>query len=148
MNSHDSKEVLKHFRESDEFLYLGCTDYLMGWEAFSSRVGFYYEANPEVVFHQELLQVQVLSPTVAVAALTGGSSEAEALFWTEVLSGRGIVGRSLTSMNPGRDARPLPVPIPLPFLGRCPRMCRGRWVEVPAEEVPGILAGRGRVRVF
>jgi hypothetical protein len=57
----------------------------MGWEAFSSRVGVYYEANPEVEFHQEVLRVQVLSPTVAVAALTGGSSEAEALFWTEVL---------------------------------------------------------------
>lgn len=85
MNSQEAEEVLGYFRESEEFLYLGCTDYLMGWEAFSRRVGFYYEANPEVEFHQEILRVQVLSPTVVVAALTGGSTKAEALFWTEVL---------------------------------------------------------------
>lgn len=85
MNAHDSKRVFGFFRQSEDFLYLGCTDYLFGFEAFSVRVGPYYDNNPEVTFHQEVVQVQVLSPTVAVAALRGGSTEAEALFWTEVL---------------------------------------------------------------
>jgi hypothetical protein len=34
---------------------------------------------------QAVLFVQVLSPTVAVATLRGSSTEANALFWTEVL---------------------------------------------------------------
>ena len=85
MNGHDSEEVLEYFRESEEFLYLGCTDFLLGWEAFSRRAGMYYVANPEVVFQQEVVRIQVLSPTVAVAAIRGGSTDAEALFWTEVL---------------------------------------------------------------
>jgi len=85
MNSHDSERVFGYFRQSEEFLYLGCTDYLFGFGDFSVRVGPYYEANSEVVFHQEVVRLQVLSPTVAVAALQGGSTDAEALFWTEVL---------------------------------------------------------------
>jgi hypothetical protein len=85
MNSHDPDRVMAYFRQSEEFLYLGCTYFMVGWKTFSPRVWSYHVANPEVVFHQEVVGVQVLSPTVAVAALQGGSTEAEALFWTEVL---------------------------------------------------------------
>jgi uncharacterized protein (TIGR02246 family) len=85
MNAHDSERVLAFFRNSDDFLYLGCTDFILGWEAFSRLLGPYYPANPDVVFQQEVVRTQVLSPTVAVAALRGSSTDAEALFWTEVL---------------------------------------------------------------
>ena len=85
MNSHDPDSVMAYFRQSEEFLYLGCTYFMLGWETFSPRVWSYYIANPTVTFQQEVIRVQVLSPTVAVAALQGASSEAEALFWTEVL---------------------------------------------------------------
>jgi len=85
MNAHDPDRVLAYFRDSEEFLYLGCTDFIMGWDAFSSRVGPYYTANRNVTFEQTIVRTQVLSPTVAVVALRGSSSDAEALFWTEVL---------------------------------------------------------------
>jgi hypothetical protein len=85
MNAHDSDAVLGYFRESDEFLYLGCTEIVVGWDAFARRAAMYYVASPEVVFEQEVVRVQVLSPTVAVAAIRGGSTEVEDLFWTEVL---------------------------------------------------------------
>lgn len=85
MNSHDPDRIFGYFRQSEEFLYLGCTSFLMGWDAFATRVGPYYRANPTVTFQQEVVRIQVLSPTVAVAALRGGSSEVEHLFWTDVL---------------------------------------------------------------
>lgn len=85
MNSHDQERIFGHFMQSEEFLYLGCTSFLLGFETFSSRIGPFYADNPEVTFQQEVVRIQVLSPAVAVAALRGGSTEAEALFWTEVL---------------------------------------------------------------
>ena len=85
MNAHDSERVLGFFRNSDDFLYLGCTDFIMGWDSFSRILGPFYPANPDVVFQQEVVRTQVLSPTVAVVAVRGSSSQAEALFWTEVL---------------------------------------------------------------
>lgn len=85
MNDHDPERVLAFYRQDEEFIYVGCTYFMFGWETFSPRAGSYYIANPEVTFERELTQLQVLSPTVAVAALRGGSTEAESLFWTEVL---------------------------------------------------------------
>lgn len=96
MNAHDPEAVLGFYRHSEEFVYLGCTDFLLGFDTFSTRVGPYYPAHPEVTFHQEVVRTQVLSPTVAVVALRGGSSAAEALFWTEVLI-RSDDGRWLVS---------------------------------------------------
>lgn len=85
MNSHDPERVFSFYRQDPTFFFLGCTDILYGWDAFASRVGPYYQFNTDVTFEQEVLSVQILSPTVAVAALRGSSTEAEALFWTEVL---------------------------------------------------------------
>jgi hypothetical protein len=85
MNQHDPDAIFRYYRSGEEFLYLGCTDVLLGWRAFSIRVGSYYRANPDVTFQQEVIRIQVLSPSVAVAALRGSSSDAEALFWTQVL---------------------------------------------------------------
>ena len=85
MNAHDPDAVMGFYRQSEEFVYLGCTSFLLGFDTFSSRVRPYYSAHPEVTFHQEIVQTEILSPTAAVVALRGGSSEAEALFWTEVL---------------------------------------------------------------
>jgi hypothetical protein len=85
MNSHDPDRVMGYFRQSEEFLYLGCTDFMLGWDTFSPRLWSYTVANPQVTFQRDVVAVQVLSPTVAVAALRGASTEAEALFWTEVL---------------------------------------------------------------
>jgi len=94
MNSHDPERVFSFYRQDPSFFYLGCTDILYGWETFASRVGPYYTFNTEVTFQQEVLSVQILSPTVAVAAQRGSSTEAEALFWTEVLQ-KGEDGRWL-----------------------------------------------------
>lgn len=85
MNSHDPERVFGFYRQDPSFLYLGCTDVLYGWSTFATRVGPYYTFNPEVTFQREVLSVQILSPTVAVAAMRGSSTEAPALFWTEIL---------------------------------------------------------------
>lgn len=85
MNSHDPERVFSFYRQDPSFFYLGCTNILYGWDTFSSRVGQYYTMNTDVTFEQEVLSVQILSPTVAVAAMRGSSTEAPALFWTEVL---------------------------------------------------------------
>jgi hypothetical protein len=85
MNAHDPELVFSFYRQDESFFYLGCTDVLFGWGTFSSRVGPYYANNPDVTFQRELLTLEILSPSTAVAALRGSSTEAEALFWTEVL---------------------------------------------------------------
>ena len=85
MNAHDSERVLGFYRSSDEFLYLGCTDFMMSWDTYARIVGPYYAASRDVIYHQEVVRIQILSPTVAVVALRGGSTDAEALFWTEVM---------------------------------------------------------------
>jgi ketosteroid isomerase-like protein len=94
MNAHDPDEVFRFYRQTDDFFYLGCTDILYGWGTFAVRVEPYYTFNTDVSFEKEVLSVQILSPTVAVAALRGSSTEAEALFWTEVLQ-KGEDGRWL-----------------------------------------------------
>jgi len=85
MNAHDSEGVLEFYRNSEEFLFLGCTDFILGWDAYSRIVGPYYRRKEDVTFQQEVVRTQILSPTVAVVAVRGSSSAAEALFWTEVL---------------------------------------------------------------
>ena len=95
MNAHDPEQVFSFYRQDDSFFYLGCTDVLPGWGTFASRVGDYYRFSTDVTFEQNLLSIQLLSRTVAVAAMRGSSSEAENLFWTEVLqkdeSGRWLI---------------------------------------------------------
>jgi uncharacterized protein (TIGR02246 family) len=85
MNSHDPDQVLSFYRESEEFIYVGCTDLMFGWETFSTLVEPFYRNSVDVTFEQEILGIQVLSPTTAVVTLQGSSTEAQALFWTEVL---------------------------------------------------------------
>ena len=94
MNSHDPELVFDFYRQDETFFYLGCTDVLFGWGTFSTRVGPYYLNTPGVTFQRELLTIQILSPSAAVASLRGSSTEAEALFWTEVLK-KGEDGRWL-----------------------------------------------------
>jgi len=85
MNAHDPEKVFSFYRQDESFFYLGCTSTLAGWDTFATRVGSYYTFSTDVTFEQTILSVQALSPTVAVAALAGSSTEANALFWTQVL---------------------------------------------------------------
>jgi ketosteroid isomerase-like protein len=94
MNAHDPDRLFSHYRQAPSFFYLGCTEILYGWDTFSSRVRPYYRRNTDVTFQQEVLSVQILAPTVAVAAMQGSSTRAPALFWTEVLQ-KGEDGRWL-----------------------------------------------------
>ena len=96
MNAHDPELVFSHYRQDESFYYLGCTSVLYGWGTFSSRVRPYYQAGRDVTFQREILSIQILSPRVAVAALRGGSTEAEHLFWTQVLQ-KGEDGRWLVT---------------------------------------------------
>jgi len=115
MNSHDPEQILEYYQGDDDFLYLGCTEVVLGWDAFTQRVGMYYLANPEVTFHQETTWIQILGPTVAVAALRGGSSKAENLFWTEVLV-KGADGWKVSYEHESWPGCPVPS-APHPFTG-------------------------------
>lgn len=88
MNSHDPDRVFAFYRQDEEFVYLGCTSTMLGWSAFSPRVGSYYRSAGEVTFEREIITLQVLSGDVAVVAMRGSSTEVPALFWTEVLQRR------------------------------------------------------------
>ena len=112
MNAHDPERVLGFFTNSEEFLYLGCTDFMLGYRTFSTRVAPFYQNSLEVTFQQDVVRTQVLSPTVAVVALRGGSTEIEGLFWTEVLvkeDGRWLIAHEHASWpgcSPPTDPHP------------------------------------------
>ncbi len=82
MNAHDPDRLFALYLQTDEFVYVGCTEPLFGFGGFSARVGPYYRTRVDVVFEQEILALQVMNPTSAVATLRGSSTEAEFLFWT------------------------------------------------------------------
>lgn len=92
MNAHDPDLVFSFYRQDESFYYLGCTSVLFGWGTFSSRVRPFYQTRSDLTFQREILSIQILEPTVAVAALRGSSSEAEHLFWTQILQ-KGPDGR-------------------------------------------------------
>jgi uncharacterized protein (TIGR02246 family) len=85
MNAHDPERVLSFYLQSDEFVYVGCTDPMFGWDFFSTVVAPYYRTATDVTFQREILQLQLLGTDAAVVTLRGSSSEAPALFWTQVL---------------------------------------------------------------
>lgn len=96
MNFHDPDRVFAFYRQDEEFVYLGCTSTMLGWSTFSPRVASYYRSAEEVTFEREIITIQVLSADVAVVAMRGSSTEAPALFWTEVLQ-KGEDGRWLVT---------------------------------------------------
>ncbi|MGD2134837.1 MAG: nuclear transport factor 2 family protein [Gemmatimonadales bacterium] len=84
MNAHDADAVLAHYRAVDDFAYVGVTDLQVGPEPFSARMRTWHDAHPDVVFDHQIVHIQVLSPTVAVAVVRGSSTDAEVLTWTQV----------------------------------------------------------------
>lgn len=112
MNSHDSDRIFRYFQQTEEFLYLGCTSFMLGWDTFFPRARSYHLANRHVAFTREVIRVQVLSPTVAVAASQGGSTEVDALFWTDVLVKEGGSWRITYQHESWPGCSPPPVPHP------------------------------------
>ena len=88
MNRHDPEAVVSFYAEDPDFLYLGCTDYVTGGATFRQMAGPYYHPDSEVVFEQQIVSIQVMSPTAVTVAQTGSSTDSEALFWTQVLTKR------------------------------------------------------------
>jgi ketosteroid isomerase-like protein len=109
MNSHDPDSVLSFYLDSDEFVYVGCTDLMFGRDTYSTLVAPYYRNSTDVTFQQEILEIQVLNRTAAVVTLRGSSTEAPSLFWTEVLvrqdDGRWTIAHEHESW-PGCDEPP------------------------------------------
>ncbi|MDH5588636.1 MAG: SgcJ/EcaC family oxidoreductase [Gemmatimonadota bacterium] len=98
MNAHDAEEVLAFYGRTEDFTYLGCTEFILGGSAFAGTVAPFYAAHPEVVFEQEIVGVQVAGPDAAVVTQRGASSEAGALFWTRLVL-RGEDGRWRIAME-------------------------------------------------
>jgi len=96
MSSGDPDRVFGFYRQDERFFYMGCTSSMAGWSTFAPRVASYYRTSRELTFQREVLSAQILSATTAVVAMRGSSTEAEALFWTEVLQ-KGEDGRWLVT---------------------------------------------------
>jgi hypothetical protein len=146
MNSHDPDQIFRYYRGDGEFLYLGCTEIVLSWEAFSDRARTFYRANPEVTFQQEVVRIQVLSPTVAVAASRGGSTDAEDLFWTQVLV-RGSEGWRVAYEHeswPGCSPAPAAHPFTTPdsMSGDVPPMVDSLTQDSVVADSPGRGSGR------
>ena len=84
MNAHDPERVLSYHRNSEDFIYAGVLDVRLGWERFVSVAQTWYPANEDVTFTHEIVQTQVLSPTVATVVLRGKSSSEDDLLWSTV----------------------------------------------------------------
>jgi uncharacterized protein (TIGR02246 family) len=85
MNAHDSTAVLSHYAHDDTFSYVGVTDVLFGFDTFRRDTQRWYANHPDVEVHYQIVQTQVLSPTVAVVVMRGSSTLQSALAATEVL---------------------------------------------------------------
>ncbi len=85
MNAHDSTAVLEHYVHDDTFSYVGVTDVLFGYDTFRRDTQQWYATHPDVQVHYQIVQTQVLSPTVAVVVMRGSSTLQRALTATEVL---------------------------------------------------------------
>ena len=83
MNAGDAERVMGFYSGDADFVYLGCTNHIMGGEIFRQVVSPSYLANAGTVFQQEVVATQVLGPDAAVVSLRGGSSTAPYLFWTQ-----------------------------------------------------------------
>jgi len=83
MNAHDGDAVVGFYSGGPDFVYLGCTEYIQGGEAFAEMVSPFYAANSEVTIQQEIVSLRVVGPGAAVVSLRGGQPEGPALFWTQ-----------------------------------------------------------------
>lgn len=85
MNAHDDERVMAHYLPTDDFLYVGVSDAVQGWQAFSSIMAPWYRAHPDVVFEYQVMHIQVLSRGTATVTVRGSSTEAPHLMWTRTL---------------------------------------------------------------
>jgi uncharacterized protein (TIGR02246 family) len=85
MNSQDPDRVFALYRESREFVLVGCTDLMFGTEYFTRVLRPFLGSPREAPLEQELLRIQVLNPETAVVTLRGGSAGGPPVFWTLVL---------------------------------------------------------------
>jgi ketosteroid isomerase-like protein len=115
MNAHDGDAVIGHYVGPENFLYAGITNVAVDWETWSGQVQAWYRANSDVEFTHELMSIQVVAPTVAVATVRGSSSEAEALLWTQVWAKDAETGRWLITTE--HESWPECVDPPRPHVG-------------------------------
>jgi uncharacterized protein (TIGR02246 family) len=85
MNAHDPDRVLDHYLKTDDLLYVGVGNSVLGWETFSSMTRPWYPMHPDVTFEYEIVRVQVLAPDVVTVTAKGSSTEAPFLMWTRTL---------------------------------------------------------------
>jgi uncharacterized protein (TIGR02246 family) len=97
MNEHDADRVLDHYLQSNQFLYVGVSESIQGWQTYATLMRPWYQGHPDVTFQYQVLHVQVLAPDVATLTARGGSTEAPYLMWTRTLVLQG--GRWLIALE-------------------------------------------------
>lgn len=115
MNAHDGEGVIAHYAGPENFLYAGITNVAVDWDTWSGQVQTWYRMNPEIAFTHELVSIQVVAPTVAVATVRGSSTEAEALLWTQVWAKDAETGAWLITTE--HESWPQCVEAPRPHMG-------------------------------
>jgi ketosteroid isomerase-like protein len=107
LNAHDVERVFASYLQTENFAYLGVTNILAGWDAFSRTVANWFRNRPDITFEYEIALIQVLSPAVAVASVHASSTEQEWLLFTQVYvsndAGRWVIAHEHVSW-PGAEA--------------------------------------------
>ncbi len=92
MNAHEPERILGFYDLDPGFVYVGCTEYLFGGEAFTNVVRDYHLQHRGNRYDADVRGIRVLGPDVAVVSLQGTSSPDVVVFTTRVL-GRDDDGR-------------------------------------------------------
>jgi ketosteroid isomerase-like protein len=112
LNAHDVERVFANYFQTEDFAYLGVTDVMDGWDTFSRTVANWFRNRPDIAFEHEVILIQALSPTVAVATVRASSTQQEWLLFTQVYvrndTGRWVIAHEHVSW-PGAEP-PAPHP--------------------------------------
>jgi uncharacterized protein (TIGR02246 family) len=86
MNAHDADGILEHYTERDDFLYVGIVNPAPGRGLLEQLVRTWAGRDSTVTVSNQVVHIQVLSPTVATVFSQGGfSSNEHGSAWTHVL---------------------------------------------------------------
>lgn len=116
MNAGDPEAVLGFYLDDPRFVYLGCTEYIVGGSAFRQMVAPFYGREDRDSFELAIVSARALGTDAVVVNARGRSTSAPSLFvtqaWTRVDRGWRIalVHESWPGCREPRDPHPFTSP--------------------------------------
>jgi len=116
MNAGDAEAVLGFYLDDPRFVYLGCTEYIVGGAAFRRLVAPFYGREDHDRFELGIVSARALGTDAVILNAQGGSTSAPSLFvtqaWTRV-DGHwriALVHESWPGCREPRDPHPFTAP--------------------------------------